>query len=270
MRGVIFLETLRRSWRQILYWGLGLMIWASFPFTVAPDEEALAGYAELIEEMPPALVSAFGLGDAGSLGTVEGFVGYSYFGYLLLIMSVFAVIAGLNVSANEEEGGMLDVMLALPLPRWRVIVEKVAAYSLMAGGIVGVGFLGLLLGDALLLPDYDVEPGRYLVGSLGVLPGTLFVLMMTAFLGTVLRRRATTMAAAGGLVAGLFMFDMVGRAAQSDAMDTLRQVSYFAHYTGAEVLRDGMTVGGLLAVLLVAVALFVASIVTFQRREIAL
>lgn len=270
MGGVVFAETLRRSWRQVIYWGIGLFVWALYPFIMLPDMDALADYADLVEELPPALVSAIGMQDAASFGTPEGFVGYAYFGFLLLILSVFGVIAGLNVSANEEESGALDVMLSLPVPRWRVIVEKVAAYSLMAVGIVLVGHIGLMVGDSIATIEMNIDAMRYLEGSLSLLPGTWFVIVVTAFLGTVIRRRSTAMAVAGGFVTASYMLDMVGRAAQSDVADAIRQVSYFAHYNGSEVLSEGLAIGSIVLVLAVSVILFLSSLQLFERREIAL
>ena len=46
MTGTVFVETLRRSWRQMIYWGLGLFIWGVYPFVMIPDQAGLDGYAE--------------------------------------------------------------------------------------------------------------------------------------------------------------------------------------------------------------------------------
>ena len=35
---------------------------------------------------------------------------------------------GMRVTANEEDSGILDVVLSLPVRRWQVMVEKIAAY----------------------------------------------------------------------------------------------------------------------------------------------
>ncbi|NJL57177.1 hypothetical protein HC928_20100 [bacterium] len=84
------------------------MIWALYPFFMIPtSDDGLDAYVDLLEDLPEGLLSAVGIADAATLGTPEGLVGYAFFGYLLLIMSVFAVIAGLNVSANEEDRGIM-------------------------------------------------------------------------------------------------------------------------------------------------------------------
>lgn len=269
MNGVIFMEILRRSWRQILYWGIGLGLYAIFPFLIIPDQAGLEGYAEVTDTLDPALLRAFGIGDGTSLGTPEGFVGYSFFGFALLILSVFAVIAGLNVSANEEEAGIMDMVLSLPVPRWVVIVEKLLAYTTMIIGILLLSLAGLLVGNALAAPDMQLETSILIEGIINVLPGTLFVLVFTAFVGTLMRRRATAMAIAGVFVVGSYLLDSIGRAANAEVTDALRQLSIFAHYDGSNVLSQGMAVGAALVIVVLAVVLSGATMQLFQRRDIA-
>ncbi|MFW5708998.1 MAG: ABC transporter permease subunit [Chloroflexota bacterium] len=269
MGGVIFLETLRRSWRQIFYWGIGLFIWALYPFLMLPDMEALDSYAELVEDLPPALVSAIGMSSAAQFATPEGFIGYAYFGFLLLILSVFGVIAGLNVTANEEEGGEMDILLSTPVPRWRVIIEKLAAYSVMVVGITVIGHAGLMVGKAIAPVDFNITDGRLLEGSLNLIPGTLLVIAVTAFLGTLLRRRSTAMAAAGVFVVASYLLDLIGRAANTDVADVIRQVSLFAHYDGTNILSTGLVFGSVALLVGVAALLSGLAVRLFQQRDIA-
>lgn len=270
MTGAIFFETLRRSWRQPLYWGAGLMIWALYPFFMIPNnEQGLDQYVELLDDLPEGLLAAVGINGAESLSTPEGFVGYAFFGYILLILSVFAVIAGLNVSANEEEQGIMDMQLSLPVARWRVITEKLLAYSFMLVVIALLGFIGLLIGDAVAPVEIDLSVGRYLEGALNILPGALAILTLTAFLGAVLRRRSTAMAVAGVYVVVAYLLDAVANAANSDFMDALRQFSVFSHYEGTTVLQTGLDAGNVVLLLAFALVLGVGANWFFQRRDIA-
>lgn len=267
----VFFEVLRRSWRQIIYWGLGLIIWAFYPFFMIPNtEDGLQQYVDLLDELDPAMLSAVGIADAASLGTPEGFVGYAFFGYILLVMSVFAVIAGLNVSAVEEESGTMDLVLSLPIPRWQVIAEKLAAYIVMIVGISLLGFIGLLTGNALAPVEVDVSFGRYLEGAFNIIPGSVLILTFTTFVGTLVRRRATAAAIAGGFVVASFLLDAVAKAANSDAADAVSQLSVFAHYNGTQVLVNGLAWGSVIALFIVAALLSTGAVTLFQRRDIAI
>ncbi|MEQ8672964.1 MAG: ABC transporter permease subunit [Aggregatilineales bacterium] len=269
MTGMIFLETLRRHWKQILWWGGGLGIYAIYPFVVIPDQSGLEGYADLLDSFDPAMMRAVGITDATSFTTPEGFIGYAFFGFALLVMSVYAVMAGLNITANEEDRGIMDMFLSLPIPRWQVIIEKVLAYSVIIIAICGFAFGGLLIGRQLGSETFDLAVDKLLIGTINIIPGTIFVLGFTTFVGVLVRRRTTAMAISGVFVVGSYLLDTIGRAANSETSDAVRQLSIFAHYNGTTVLTDGIALGGALAILSLAVILCGASTQLFERRDIA-
>jgi len=269
MNGVIFLETLRRSWKQIFYWGIGIGLYGIFPFSMIPDQEGLDTYGDMVDTLDPALLRAFGIGGDVSFATPEGFIGYSFFGYMLLILAIFAVIAGLNVSVNEEEGGMMDMLLSLPVPRWVVIVEKLLAYTVMVVGILALGFVGLVIGNQMASDVLRVSTGALFEGVVNILPGTVFILCFTTLVGTIVGRRSTVMAIAGLFVVGSYLVDMIGRAADTEATNVLREFSIFAHYDGGAVLANGIAVGATLVIIALALIFSVASTQLFQQRDIA-
>lgn len=269
MNGVIFLETLRRHWRQAIYWGLGLGIYAVYPFLVIPDRSGLEGYANLLDNFDPAMMRALGISDAAVFTTPEGFVGYAFFGFALLVMSVYAVIAGLNITANEEDRGIMDIFLSLPVPRWQVIVEKMLAYTVMIGLICLFSFGGLVLGVQLGSTDLAISTSNLLEGVLNIIPGTLLVLGFTTFVGVLVRRRSTAMAISGVFVVGSYLLDTIGRAANSNTADAIRQFSVFAHYNGTSVLTNGAPVGGAILLVVIGLMLFGVSTQLFERRDIA-
>src|SRR6266496_498349 len=106
MNGVVFIETLRRGWRGMFYWGLGFAIYAMMIVMVVQDANMLKQYGEITKTIPPALMQLLG-GDAASLATPEGFLAYGFFGYLLLIFAVYAILSGLNITANDEDAGIM-------------------------------------------------------------------------------------------------------------------------------------------------------------------
>lgn len=269
MTGTIFLETLRRSWKQIFYWGLGLSIYAFYPFLVLPDEvEDMASFEEMVDAFDPSMLRAFGISDAAMLSSPEGMVGYSFFGFLLLIMSVFAVISGLNVTSTEEDAGIMNVMLSLPINRWQVVIEKLLAYTVMLFGICFIMWLGLLAGDQVAALEINLSAGDYAEGILNVVPGTLLVMGFTAFVATVVKQRTVAIAIAGVFVAVSYVLDMVGRAAGTEAADAVRELSIFAHYNGSEILVNGIAWVSAVIVLSIAVALGMGAMAAFERREI--
>lgn len=265
MNGIVFTETLRRSWRGMIYWGLGLGIYAAIFPLIIKDADILKQYGEIAKAFPPALMKLFG-GDAATLATPEGFLAYGLYGYMLLILAVYAIINGLNITANEEDQGILDVVLSLPLPRWRVIVEKFLAYSLMMVVILLMMFAALWLGMQSSVLKIDLD--KVIGSTFNLLPSTLLMMAFTAWAGSFFRSKGTATAVASLFVIGSYFLNFLGEAASETIFNTLRSLSFFRYYDHNGVILNGLSWGNVGLLLAVTVALFAGSLWFFQRRDI--
>src|SRR5262245_38818129 len=105
MSGAVFFETVRRSWKGMVYWGVGLGLMAWLQTIIIPDVEALKKMADLMKSLPPFLLQAFGSTDIAFMSTPEGYMTLQWFSWAVLILAVYSVLSGLNVTANEEDRG---------------------------------------------------------------------------------------------------------------------------------------------------------------------
>ncbi len=266
MPGVLFGETLRRGWRQMLYWGLGLGLFGFYILLVIPDVEALQEYAALLETLPPVLLQVFGAQDAAALATPEGFIGLGYFSYAVLLLAVYAIMAGLNITANEEEAGILDVLLSLPIPRWRVIVERFAAGTLIAAGVIASGFAGLWIG--LQFSALQIDSGRMLAGSINLLPVTLLIMAVTTCAATLTRRRALALAVTVIFLVASYFIDFLASAISHAITAALSRLSFFTYYDSQHVMVNGLNPLSMLILLAAALMLIAAALWFFRRRDI--
>jgi ABC-2 type transport system permease protein len=266
MTGAIFKETLRRNWRQIYTWGLGIAVLGFYLMVVLPDMEALQGYANLIGSFPPAMLQMMGISDVSVISTPEGFISFGYFGYGVLIFAVYGVIMGLNITANEEDDGILDLVLSLPIARSRVLLERFLAYSLLAITIIAIGFIGIWIGSQVSV--LEVSMSRVLEGSLNMIPSTLLIMAFTACMATLVRRKGMATALAAIFVAGSYFLNFFGEAASSSFAGTLRSLSFFAYYNTGEVMRNGLNFVNVVILLAVTVLLVAGSLWFFQRRDV--
>jgi ABC-2 type transport system permease protein len=250
-----------------LYWAIGIALLGVYVIIALPNVDVLEQYAGLINNMPPALLAALGITDTAQMATPEGFLAVGFFGYIMLVLAAYGVIAGLNVTANEEDRGILDVVLSLPLPRWRVVLERLLAYAAMI-------VLMLIVTGALMAlsvqanPGMSFDTGKMLVGVVNLLPGSLVVLAFTAFVSTVLRARGTAAAVAAGFVIVSYFIDFIGNAASETAAASLRVLSFFSYYDGGHIMSAGLQWGNVIVLLAAAVVLVVGAIWCFERRDI--
>jgi ABC-type transport system involved in multi-copper enzyme maturation permease subunit len=202
MTGAIFRHTLERNWRAMLLWGIGIGLIGYIQAALLLNVDALQQMADLMETLPPVLLQAFGGDDVAALATPEGYLSFRYFGFILVIFTVYALLAGLDVTAVEEDKGIMDVLLSLPLPRWRLVVEKFLAYALLICGIVILSFIGLWLGVE-AVPALGVDSMKLLQGSANILPATLLLLAATTLIAA-LPGRGTAGAVATIFLVGSF------------------------------------------------------------------
>lgn len=265
MRGAVFFETLRRSWQSMLWWGLGLGALAFLVIIIVPEVQVLEQMARMMETLPPILIQALGGGDIAYMATPEGYLSVQYFGFILLIFAVYAVISGLNVTANDEERGTLDVVLSLPLPRERLVLEKFLAYALLTVGIIAISFV-CMWAAILLTPALAIDLNKLVIANINILPSTLLVLSVTILLSSVLRRRSHTIALASAFVIASYFLDTLGRAAPDTILEPLSYLSFFRYYDVVGIMQHGITWSNVL-LLLAATAFFLATGVWFFRRR---
>lgn len=271
MTGITFLETLRRSWRGMVIWGIALALITWMQVIVVPDVDALGAMGDMLAALPPLVLSMLGTTDLEFLATAEGYLASQYFGIMLLIFGVYAVVMGLNVTINDEERGIMDVVMSLPITRTQLIIERAAAYALLLIGVILISFAGLMIGvymTPVLAEGISME--RMIIGTLNMIPGALVMLTFTVFVGATLRRRAAAGGLAAAFIVGSYFIDTLGRSATDSPFSTLRVLSFYSYYDGAGVIQNGLVIGNVALLLAVTVGLVALSLVYYRRRDIGL
>ncbi len=270
MTGAVFMETLRRGWRGMLWWGIGIGSLAFLVVIIVPNVEMLEQMADLMETLPPILIQALGGGDVEFMATPEGYLTLQYFGYMLLVFGIYAVIGGLNVTANDEERGTMDIFLSLPIARWRLILEKFLAYSLLLIGVVLLSFVGMWLGIVITPAQTDIDMGKIVAATVNQIPGSLLVLAFTLFVTSLVRRRGLAIAIAAVFIVGGYFLDTLGRAAPDSIAETLSYLSLFRYYDAVGVIQNGLNWGNISLLLVVTALLAAGGMWLFERRDVGL
>lgn len=268
MSGVIFVNTLKMQWRGALYWGIGLGLLVYYIQVIIPDSEALKQYADMAETLPPVFMQLLGASDAAALATPEGFIGFGFFGYALLILAVYAVMAGLNVTANEEDEGILDIVLSLPLARGRLVLERFAAYSVLTLIIIILSLVGLLLGAQ--QSTLDLNTGRLAEATLNILPGVLFMIALTIFVSVLVRRKSVATGIVAGIIAASYFIDFIGKSVTNDIVQAVQKVSFYTYYDSSGVIVNGLNAGHIALLLGLTTILVAGGLWFFNRRDVGI
>jgi ABC-2 type transport system permease protein len=225
---------------------------------------AQEAFAQVMDAFPEGLTAAFGWSD---LTSPAGYLGGTVFGLLApILLIVWAIGMGARAIAGEEEAGTLDLLLAHPVSRSRVVVERTLALATAVAIASATVFLAMI---AIRVPaQLDALPIAHIAATcvhlalLGIAFGAL-----TLAAGAATGSRALA-AGFGAFVAVVGYFgNTVAR--QVDALAFLETVSLFRYYAGGDPLRHGLQAGDAAVLLASALAFVAIAVVGLRRRDVA-
>jgi len=262
----VLLKTLRDKRRSMLFWGIGLVALAIIITMLLPAitaaSEALEGYLEIL---PEELMAAFG-GDIADISTPEGFLNAELFFMVTpILFLVFAIGFGAGAIAGEEEQGTLDLLLANPLSRRMVVLEKFGALSIGTILLAIIFWVGLAVGIAIVSEDVNllnVAAACFSAALLGMTFGTL-----SLAIGCAMGKRSLAMAGAGGLAVVTYFLNAL--APVIDFLEPFRGVSPFYYYIGGDPLYNGLNAGHAGVLIALTAVFLVAALLLFERRDLS-
>ena len=239
----------------LMFFIMGLMMG---PFFAAIPEETL----KLGADLPEAMVALFGGGD---ISTPEGWYQIETFGMMAPIAVMVVTIAiGAGALAGEESRRTMGLLLANPVSRSKIVLEKSWTMVLYAFIVGFATFAGVALGS--VLADLGMDIGNIAATCLlQVLVGLVFgALALALSAGT----GRTKVAVFGAIGAALGFHLLNSFAALNDTMAGWAKLSPFHYYLGSDPLINGMDWGHGAILAGLATGLIVLSVVLFQRRDI--
>ena len=249
--------------RALVGWVLGLAGLGAVMLGLFPAVHGNRDFAKLLDSYPQALRTLFGLADYTSgPGYLRAEI-FSLTGPLLFV--IFAVLWGSDLTAGEEERRTVDILLANPVSRRRVVLEKWGA-MVVGIAIAAVGLGGVLaLGGPLVRLHVGTEALSAAVVSttlLAVLFGSLGLAVGAATGHRGLARGVTALAAVAAYLLSSLP-DLVSW------LRPARPLSPWYHALGVDPIGSGYRPLHLVVLLaLIAVCVGVA-VFSFDRRDLA-
>lgn len=262
MRG-IFLKTLHDLRGGLIGWGVALALTAALLIGIYPAFTGMAQLQQMIETAPPGLKVLYGR--FADMTTLEGFLAVEGFNmFLPVLFLVYAIITGSALVGGEEERGTLDLLLAYPVPRWRVVMEKLAGLLVATVILAAIMALGFVAGG--LAAGVSADYGRIVVGTMNLVPLTLLFGVIAFLVTCAGLGRGAAGGLAGVLATGAYLVDAL--APLVEALDQPSRYLPFYLYGGGLPLKEGVNLGHVAALLGAALALAGVSIWAFQRRDV--
>jgi ABC-2 type transport system permease protein len=259
----IFTKTLRDQRRPLLWWSLGLVTLTLITILYYPAVRATPALNQMMQDMPEGLRSLFGGGDIVS---PAGYLTAELFALMVpLLFLIYAVNLGVGAIAGEEERGTLELLLALPVSRRRVVVEKFAALVGLLAALSLVLWLTLWLGARSV--DMAIGGDRLAAATTNTALLALTLGALGLALGAGTGRRGLSLGICAAIAAGGYVWN--GLAPLVEALAPLRRLSLFYYALASEPLRNGLDPGHAAVLGGTTVILFAVALLGLDRRDVA-
>lgn len=258
-------KTLYDQRRALIAWSVSLALLVAMYVAIWPSIRDQPSMSDLMDQMPEAMRSLFALGGA-DLSTPVGYVKIellSFMGPMLLL--IYAIGAGGAAIAGEEDRHTLDLLLAAPISRSRLVLEKLAAMVLGVTLLATVLWLAMLAEGSLVsmeLPPGDVAAAMLHLALLALVFGSLALALGAAGVGPGLSRAIPA-------VLAVLAYIVNGLGPVVSWLEPLQPLSPFYQYAGHDPLVTGVSIAAVAVAVATIVVLAGAAVATFRRRDLA-
>ena len=264
MAGSVFARVLRDQRWSLVGWSAVLGLPAVANVAVFPSIQGMSELTDFIRSLPPVIQAM--IGDPEALTEPEGFLRLKFLSsWLPYLLSLFAILQASAAIAGERERGTIDLLLAQPIERWRVVTEKFAALG--ASLVLLCAVVATALVASATIVGVEVDRGWLVLSTFNTIPLVLVFGAGTLLASCNLRRaRPALIAGVLALASTVFLETL---APIAGALRPLRPLSPLHHFDRSLPLGGELAPGPVLVLIALAAALLAASVWTFQRRDLS-
>ena len=263
MNSVLLKTFWDRRWFT-LGWTLGFTAFAALMTSFYPAMHQDGALDSLVANMPKAFEGL--IGNLTYLKSFDTYLASQLFDIRLpLIAGIMAIILAQGISTNEERSGELRSVLALPISRTHLLLEKWVALLI----ITLVAVVGLGVGIYITVPvttGAELEFTAFL--KLGLMTWLLMVTYGTvAFaIGMMTGNKGVTSLVSILVIIGSFILSTFGSVV--DWLADYEKFSLIHYFPATDIVQYGIAKKDVLVLLLVTVIMLVAAWAVFRRRNV--
>lgn len=228
----IILRELRANLKGLIIWIVCIAVFVVLAGAEFSSFTAASNIDQMMNAFPPAIRNALSI-DLVRLDRPEGYVSYTG-QYLMVVVVIYAALAGAKMLSKEISKKTSETMLALPVTRRRFLALKFAAAIINCCVLTIATILAIIATFSRFDPDAAFYRGLWLLAGYMLFLQLLFVL--AGFFVSVLSRRhkrTGTIIASVTVLAYLVAFiSNLG-----DRYDFLRYVTPFEFFPAIDVMH---------------------------------
>jgi ABC-2 type transport system permease protein len=261
----VFRKTIWDRRRSVLWWAGGLvavtlLTMATYPSVLDQRES----YEQLLEGAE-GLAAVFGFEAVSELFDPAGYmVSQLYAQTLLIVLMVFTIGIGSSCIAGEEGKRTMDLLLAQPVPRYRVVVDVIAAMTVLTLFIMAAVTVAELATNNVF--ELNLGLVEYLAANIGVALLALIFGSLALMVGALSGKRGWSIGIAAAT--SVLLFVVFGLSASVSWLEWTENINPISWYLSVQPLTDGFAIEFSWMVLTIA-AFTGISVVGFDRRDVS-
>ena len=253
--------------RSLLGWSVAAALLVVMTVAFYPTIREQPSIEEVARNLPEAMKATFGISDTVPLTSPEGYLQGRMFSLTMpLALVIFGIAVGARAIGGSEEDGDLELLLAQPVTRVRVVVERFAAVSLLTTAL-GVVFSIALFG---LAPLFGATKGLRPLWVAAACAGAIALGLLHASIafaaGAVRGTRSAGLGAGTAVALGGYVLQ--GLLAAAGASESAWMASPWQWYLRTNMLVEGPDLVAFALPLTVVMAALSASVGVFTRRDL--
>ena len=264
MLNYIFSIYIISRWKNILIWSVSMFILA-LVFTGLYDSFK-GEITDMIGNAPKLMEAMIGPISEDAV-TPEIWLGIELYGLLFpILLAVIAVSAGASAIGTEEESGTIELILASPISRGRVVLEKSLGIMIQLGIVSGFLWVGIATGS--LLFPFDVSlTNVFFATAMGWIFGTT-VAYITMSIQSLKGRKGLALGVGSGFVGLSYVIMVIS--GLLNGLNSLKYTSLFNYYDGRSVLINGLNETSFAVMLGLSGLFLVVSLYGFYNRDVGI
>jgi ABC-2 type transport system permease protein len=253
---------LRLRWRSLVWWTVAVLALSAL---VASFYKSIAGenaYEDVFGSLPESLQGLLGGVD---LGTPVGYLTTEMYSFFMpAVLLVFAIGRATSALAGEEENHTLDLLLAQPISRTALYVQKVI------GLLIGITVLSIAVAVPVVAlggwAELDVPAANLWAATTQLFAFVTFLAMLALAVSAGLGRRSVGMGVAAGLAFVSYLIDGFGKSI--DWLEPWRVLTPWYWYDVSAALTESMPWGSFAVLIAAATVVGALGLVGFNRRNL--
>jgi len=264
MFNYIFSIHIISKWKNILIWSVSMFLLALI-FTGLYDSFK-GEITDMLGNAPKLMEAMIGPVSEDSI-TPEIWLGIELYGLLFpILLAVIAVSAGASAIGTEEESGTIELILASPISRGRVVLEKSLGIMIQLGIVSGFLWVGIAIGS--LLFPFDVSLTNVLSATaMGWIFGTT-VAYITMSIQSLKGRKGLALGVGSGFVGLSYVMMVIS--GLLNGLNSLKYTSLFNYYDGRSVLINGLNETSFAVMLVLSGLFLLVSLYGFYNRDVGI